>query len=136
MLTVRTRESKNENSSKIKQINTPKEGKQQTEDEEQPSTLKKAFKNGDFILGKLSSPTTEYRYVAMCTGSEEDGEIQVVVCKIVDKTGKLFKVDEQDISFISEDQVVQTLPMSNLVLIRQRMFYSFKMSVNRRITHL
>lgn len=68
--------------------------------------------------------------MAMCTGLEEDGEIQVVFCKIGDETGKLFKVDEQDISFISEDQIVQTLPMPNIILKKQRMFYSFKKSVN------
>lgn len=66
----------------------------------------------------------------MCTGLEEDDEIRVVFCKIADKIGKLFKVDEHDISFISEDQVVQTLPMPNLILKGQRMFYSFKKSVN------
>lgn len=66
----------------------------------------------------------------MCTGLEEEDEIQVVFCKIGDKTGKLFKVDEQDVSFISEDQIIQALPTPNLILKGQRMFYSFKKSVN------
>ncbi len=65
----------------------------------------------------------------MCTGSEED-EIQVVFCKVRDQAGKLFKIDEEDISFISQDQIVQTLPTPNLMLKGQKMFYSFKKSVD------
>lgn len=46
-------ESEHENSSDNEQMNTPKCGKHQTEDEKQ-STLRKTFKNGDFILAKLA----------------------------------------------------------------------------------
>ncbi|GBP27700.1 hypothetical protein EVAR_82747_1 [Eumeta japonica] len=109
-------ESEKENSSDSEHVTAPKYGRHQTEDAQQPSTSKNVFKNGDFILVKLLSKKTEYRYVAMCTGLEEDDEIQVVFCKIGDKTGKLFKVDEQDISFITEDQIVQTLPTPNIIL--------------------
>lgn len=123
-------ESENETPFNIEKIITPKDGKHQIKDTQQPSTSKETLKNGDFILVKLLTKETEYRYVAMCTGLEEDDEIQVVFCKIADKTGKLFKVDEKDISFISESQVVQTLPTPNIVLKGQRMFYSFKKSVN------
>uniref|UniRef100_A0A6P7H0A5 Uncharacterized protein LOC114344525 n=1 Tax=Diabrotica virgifera virgifera TaxID=50390 RepID=A0A6P7H0A5_DIAVI len=123
-------ESENENPYDSEQLITPKDGKHQKVNDQQPSTSKKTFKNGDFILVKLLSKKTEYRYVAMCTGLEEDDEMQVVFCKIGDKTGKVFKVEENDISFISEDQIVQTLPMPTLILKGQRMFYSFKESVN------
>lgn len=68
--------------------------------------------------------------MAMCMGLEENDEIQVVFCKIGDKTGKLFKVDEEDIPFGSKDQIVETLPTPNLILKGQRMFYSFKKSVD------
>ncbi|GBP69399.1 hypothetical protein EVAR_54818_1 [Eumeta japonica] len=123
-------ESEKENSSDSEHVTAPKYGRHQTEDAQQPSTSKNVFKNGDFILVKLLSKKTEYRYVAMCTGLEEDDEIQVVFCKIGDKTGKLFKVDEQDISFITEDQIVQTLPTPNIILKGLRVFYSFKKPVN------
>ncbi|KAF9424321.1 hypothetical protein HW555_000460 [Spodoptera exigua] len=113
-------ESEKENSSDSEHVTAPKYGRHQTEDAQQPSTSKNVFKNGDFILVKLLSKKTEYRYVATCTGLEEDDEIQVVFCKIGDKTGKLFKVDEQ----------VQTLPTPNIILKGLRVFYSFKKPVN------
>ncbi|XP_072946039.1 uncharacterized protein [Epargyreus clarus] len=123
-------ENEKENPFDSEQVITPKGGKHHIEDEQQPSTSKKIFKSGDFILVKLPSKNTDYRYVAMCTGLEEDDEIQVVFCKIGDNSGKLFKVEENDISFISEDQIVQALPIPNLILKGQRMFYCFKESVN------
>lgn len=43
---------------------------------------------------------TEYRYVAVCTGVEEDDKIQIIFCKICDKTWKNFKIDDNDIAFI------------------------------------
>lgn len=60
----------------------------------------KSFKNDDIIRVELLSKNTEYRYEVMCTGLEEDDGIKVVFWKIGDKTGKLYKVDEQDFSFI------------------------------------
>jgi len=62
----------------------------------------------------------------MCTGLEEDGKIQVVFCKLEGKTGKLYKADEQHISFISESQIIHTLPTPKLILKGKRMFYSIK----------
>lgn len=63
-----------ENSTHSEQIITPTRDRPQTECEHQPSTLKKTLKKGDFILVKLPSRKTEYRYVAMCTGLEKDDE--------------------------------------------------------------
>lgn len=102
------------------------------DEEPQPSTSAsdKKYKNGDFLLVKLFLKSTEYRYVAMCTGVEEDDEIQVVFCKMGDNTGKLFNVDESDMSFITLDQIIDELPIPNLKMKGQRMFYAFQNSVD------
>lgn len=91
-----------------------------------PSTSgKETFCNGDFLLVKLQDRKTEYRYVAMCTGVEEDDELQVKFCKIFDETGKKFRINDEDISFITWDQVLKKLPAPNLKMRGQRIFYSF-----------
>ncbi|CAG9839219.1 unnamed protein product [Diabrotica balteata] len=48
-------ESENENPYDSEQLTTPKDGKHQKDNDQQPSTSKKTFKNGDFILVKLFS---------------------------------------------------------------------------------
>ncbi|KAF5291290.1 hypothetical protein FQA39_LY03441 [Lamprigera yunnana] len=79
--------------------------------EDGPSTSgKKILDNGQFVLVKLLNRKTEYRYVAMCTGVEEYDEVQVVFCKICDETGKNFKINDHDISFITWEQIIEELP--------------------------
>lgn len=82
------------------------------------------------MLVKLQDKKTEYRYVAMCTGVEDDDELQVVFCKICDETGKKFRINDYDISFISWDQVLKKLPSPNLKMRGQRSFYAFNESID------
>ncbi|CAB3228673.1 unnamed protein product [Arctia plantaginis] len=99
-------------------------------DDSKPSTSgKKTFCNGDFVLVKLQDKKTEYRYVAMCTGVEEDDELEVIFCKICDDTGKKFRINDDDISFIAWDQVLKKLPSPNLKMRGQRIFYTFNESI-------
>lgn len=39
--------------------------------------------------------------IAMCTGVEEDDKLEVIFCKICDETGKKFRINADDISFIT-----------------------------------
>lgn len=66
----------------------------------------------------------------MCTGVEESNEVQVVFCKICDETGKNFKINDDDISFITWDQVIKELPAPDLKMKGQRIFYAFNESVD------
>lgn len=97
-------------------------------DDSKPSTSgKKTFCNGDFVLVKLQDTKTEYRYVAMCAGVEDD-ELQVIFCKICDETAKKFRINDDDISFITWDQVLKKLPSPILKMRGQRIFYAFNES--------
>lgn len=62
------------------------------------------------MLVKLQDTKTEYRDVAMCTGVEEDDELEVIFSKICDETGKKFRINDDDISFITWDQLLKKLP--------------------------
>lgn len=65
----------------------------------------------------------------MCTNLGED-EIHLVFCKIGDKIENLFKVDEQEVLFVSYNRIVEMLKTPNLILEGQRMFYSFNKAVD------
>jgi hypothetical protein len=115
------------------QLSVPTTSKEtRHKDDPQPSTSgRKTFSNGDFVLVKLEYRKTEYRYVAMCTGVEENDEVQVVFCKICDQTGKNFRINDDDISFITWDQVIKELPAPELKSrSRQRIFYAFHEAVD------
>lgn len=100
--------------------NMPKDN----ENEPKPSTSGKILlNNGDFVLVKLIHKNTEYRYLAMYTGVEEEDEVQVIFCKTCDDSKKIFKIDEYDISFISQEQIIRQLPAPNLKMKGQRIFY-------------
>lgn len=66
----------------------------------------------------------------MCTGVEEDDEPQVIFCKICDETEKKFRINDEDISFITWDQVLKKLPSPNLKIRGQRIFYTFNESID------
>lgn len=82
------------------------------------------------MLVKLQDTKTEYRYVAMCTGVEEDDELEVIFCKICDETRKKFRINDDDISFITWDQVLKKLPSPNFKMRGQRIFYAFNESID------
>ncbi|VVC87033.1 unnamed protein product [Leptidea sinapis] len=102
--------------------------KLQNDDPKPSTTGRKTFNNGDFALVKLQDSKTEYRYVAMCT---ENDEVEVLFCKICDETGKNFRINKDDISFITWDQIKNELPTPNLKLRGQRILYAFTETVDR-----
>ena len=109
---------------------TVSENASQLEDEPSTSGSNNKFNNGDFVLVRILHKDTEYRYVAMCTGIEEDNEEQVIFCKICDNTGKNFRIDDNDVSFISWGQIIEKIPTSNLKMKGQRIYYEFHQSIN------
>ena len=109
---------------------TVSENASQLEDEHSTSGSNNKFNNGDFVLVRILHKDTEYRYVAMCTGIEEDNEEQVIFCKICDNTGKNFRIDDNDVSFISWGQIIEKIPTPNLKMKGQRIYYEFHQSIN------
>lgn len=96
---------------------------------------KKAVKTGKYILVSLKSDkkhnSNNYKYVAVCQADFEDNEIKVAFLKLCDsKTKDLFKLEENDLSYIKEDQILQILPEPKLVLKGCRVFYKFPISID------
>ncbi|XP_060806067.1 uncharacterized protein LOC132902972 [Amyelois transitella] len=86
---------------------------------------------GDYVLVKLQSKHTEYRYVAVINKiDEEDGEFTVTFLKLCDKEGLTFKVDEEDVSDIAFEQIIKKLTNPDLILKGKRIFYKFNTPVN------
>ncbi|CAH1997473.1 unnamed protein product [Acanthoscelides obtectus] len=74
------------------------------------------YKSGDFILVKYEHKHKEFRYTSVCSSDfdEENEEIQVTLLKICDSDGLLFKLDDNDISDVKLEQVLERLPVPNI----------------------
>lgn len=96
-----------------------------------PSTIsQQQYNSGDYVLVKFNVRNTEYRYAAVITQVDnEEGELTVTFMKICDKKGHKFKMDENDISDVSFDQILQKLPDPDLSLKGRTLFYYFPVSV-------
>lgn len=80
---------------------------------------------------KFVTKNTEYRYAAICSSvDDEDGELRVTFLKIHEQNGTLFILNENDISDVSIDQVIQKLPVPNLITKGNRVFYQFKEQID------
>ncbi|KAK4887350.1 hypothetical protein RN001_003621 [Aquatica leii] len=72
---------------------------------------------GDCVLVKFIARNTEYRYAAVINKIDtEEGELTVTFLKIRDDKDHTFRVDENDVSDVSFDQVLQKLPNPNIAL--------------------
>ncbi|KAK4886514.1 hypothetical protein RN001_002785 [Aquatica leii] len=88
------------------------------------------YKIGNHVLVQFPVGNKEYRYVAIVNQiDKEEGELTVTFMKICDNTGHTFKVDEDDVSDVSFEQILEKLPNPNLVLKGKRIFNFFKSSV-------
>lgn len=93
------------------------------------------IKQGTHVLVQFvggNRKATKYRYVAVCQKAvEEDGEVQVTCLKVVSGTNaKVFKVDENDTSYVDFSQIIGILPNPKLVLKGNRVFYEFENNVD------
>lgn len=82
---------------------------------------------GDYVLVKLCAKKTEYRYVAVVSGDidEEEGEIKVTFLKLLTSNRNIFKIIDDDISYISLNQILMLLPVPTIILKADRCFYKF-----------
>lgn len=93
--------------------------------------VKLNFSSGDYILVKFPMEKKEYRYAAICSKfDEEEGELTVTFLNVCDDNLTVFRLDENDIADISVDHVIEKLPVPNLNVKGNRLFYKFKNSVN------
>ena len=85
---------------------------------------------GDYVLVKFLVRNTEYCYAAVINKIDtEEGELTVTFLKICDDKGHTFRVDENDVSDVSFDQVVKKLPNPDIALKGKRIFYYFNIPV-------
>lgn len=92
-------------------------------------------KEGTFILVQLTSENSKvlkaYQYVAICQGIEDDNEIRVMFLKTVSgNQAKMFKLNEEDIAYVSFDQIKAILPEPTQVMKGNRIYYKFEKAVN------
>ncbi|KAF5300282.1 hypothetical protein FQA39_LY11139 [Lamprigera yunnana] len=73
-----------------------------------PSTIsQQQYNSGDYVLVKFNVRKTEYRYVAIINQVDnEEGELTVTFMKICDNKGHKFRMDENDISDVSFNQIM------------------------------
>lgn len=85
------------------------------------------YKNGDFVLVQYHSKNKDYRYAGVCSSNfdVEQREILVTFLKICDDNGTLFKLDDNDVANVKWEQILKKLPMPNIVIQGNRLFYKF-----------
>lgn len=101
------------------------------------SVNKKNIKAGTYVLVSMSNQNkkdhTNYKYIGVCQGELDEEEVLVTFLKIVSKKQddpQLFKLDDADKSYITEEQIIDILPEPNLILKGNRIFYTFKDTIN------
>lgn len=92
---------------------------------------KTSYGSGDYVLVKLIMKGKEYRYAAICSKyDDEDGELTVAFLKLCNEDGTEFKINDNDIADVAYEDVVEKLPVPNLIVRTKTVFYKFKKPVN------
>ncbi|CAG9818887.1 unnamed protein product [Phaedon cochleariae] len=88
------------------------------------------IQTGSFVLVEIENEkrrmnsAIKYNYVGVCqTEIEEDGEVKVLFLKICDQHNQLFKMDDNDISHVTSEQILSVLPEPKLILKGDRVYY-------------
>ena len=88
------------------------------------------IKPGTFLLVEFTSDRKKhikYRYAAIAQSTvEEDGDVKVMCMKCVRDTGKTFKVDERDVSYVLFESIISVLPQPQIKHLRNTVFYEFR----------
>ena len=97
-----------------------------------PSTIsQQQYNSGDYVLVKFKVRNTEYRYAAVINQVDnEEGELTVTFMKLCDNKGHKFRMDENDMSDVSFNQIQEKLPDPDLRIKGRRRFYYFPISVS------
>ncbi|GBP66217.1 TBC1 domain family member 4 [Eumeta japonica] len=88
---------------------------------------KTSYGSGDYVLVKLIMGRKEYRYAAICSKYDDDeGELTVTFLKVCNEDGTEFKINDNDIADVPYEDVIEKLPIPNLIVKRGKVFYKFK----------
>lgn len=89
---------------------------------------------GSYVLAQFESLNKKRKcnYVCVCQNAVDDnGEVKVMALKMCDKgMGKIFKMDEEDISYISLGQILKILNEPAIKVVGDRVFYEFEKKIN------
>ncbi|GBP28859.1 hypothetical protein EVAR_24535_1 [Eumeta japonica] len=89
------------------------------------------YGSGDYVLVKLIMGRKEYRYAAICSKYDDDeGELTVTFLKVCNEDGTEFKINDNDIADVPYEDVIEKLPIPNLIVKRGTVFYKFKTPVS------
>lgn len=93
------------------------------------------IKQGVYILTEFLGgmrKKTKYRYVGVCQTDldKDDGEVKVLFLKVCGEAGSLFRVDENDISYVEFEKILGILPPPSLVIKGDRVYYKFTSSID------
>lgn len=85
---------------------------------------------GDFLLVKLYTDASRKKsYIYACktlSDIEEDGEVKVMFLRVVDEKAKRFRLDDKDISYVDFEDIIQKLPVPNVIKQGHRSYYQFE----------
>lgn len=84
------------------------------------------IRNGSFVLVKFNSKITEYLYVCIVLGKDdEDGEITVQGLQMFDKKGYEFVRKEGNECIVEFDSILEILPDPSIVWKQRLLVYKF-----------
>ncbi|CAF4937685.1 unnamed protein product [Pieris macdunnoughi] len=89
-------------------------------------------KNGDFVLVEYNINNKKYRYAGVCSSDfdEEEGEIRVTFLKISNEDATFFRINDNDVSDVKWEQILTILPVPNIRMKGNRVFYKFPKPVD------
>ncbi|KAK9872658.1 hypothetical protein WA026_018792 [Henosepilachna vigintioctopunctata] len=88
-------------------------------------------KNRDFIFVEYHINNKKYKYAAHVRHfDEKEEEIRVTFLKIYNEDGTLFKINENDMSDGKWEQILTILPVPNICMKGNRVFYKFPKPVD------
>ncbi|KAG5864426.1 hypothetical protein JTB14_019601 [Gonioctena quinquepunctata] len=88
------------------------------------------YSSGDYVLVKYITRNTEYSYTAICSSVDDEGELRVTFLKICKQNGTLFQLNEKDVADVPMEQVVEKLPVPNIITKGNRVFYQFREQID------
>lgn len=82
--------------------------------------------------GGGGTQTKTYQYVAVCQTDleDDDGEVKVIYLNVTGENATLFKINESDVSCIDYNQIIGVLPIPNIKLKGNRVFYKFPSTID------
>lgn len=104
------------------------------DNEEQDQEIEiKGYKIGDFLLVRFlggNRKTTQYRYVCVVQNIFNESEIEVTSLKCLHENKMIYKMVDNDVSVIKEEDILQKLPEPQVQNVGDRLKYVFPKSVN------